>query len=105
MYLDVSYVSNDCIGDDGSVVCMVVGINNIFNWVESCICDMGVIFGFSCVEIVIDLMCLGYQFLFQYYQLWIFNFNGENCLVLLNDMEVEILEIIIDLKELVIMSW
>ena len=105
MYLDASYVSNDCTGDDGSVALMVAGTNDTFNRVESRTRDMGVTPGFSRAETVTDLMRLGYQFLFQYHQPWTPNLNGENRLVPLNDTEVEIPETTIDLKELVTMSW
>ena len=105
MYLDASYVSNDCTGDDGSVARMVAGTNDTFNRVESRTRDMGVTPGFSRAETVTDLMRLGYQFLFQYHQPWTPNLNGENRLVPLNDTEVEIPETTIDLKELVTMSW
>ena len=105
MYLDASYVSNDCTGDDGSVARMVAGTNDTFNRVESRTRDMGVTPGFSRAETVTDLMRLGYQFLFQYHQPWTPNLNGENRLVPLNETEVEIPETTIDLKELVTMSW
>ena len=70
MYLDASYISNDCSGDDGSVARMVAGTNNTFNRVESRTRDMGITPGFSRAETVTDLMRLGYQFLFQYHQPW-----------------------------------
>ena len=105
MYLDASYVSNDCTGDDGSVARMVAGTNNTFNRVESRTRDMGITPGFSRAETVTDLMRLGYQFLFQYHESWTPNLNGNQRLVPLNDSEVEIPETTIDLKELVTMSW
>ncbi|MFT6600655.1 MAG: hypothetical protein ACJATD_001510 [Alloalcanivorax sp.] len=105
MYLDASYISNDCTGDDGSVARMVAGTNNTFNRVESRTRDMGITPGFSRAETVTDLMRLGYQFLFQYHESWTPNLNGNQRLVPLNDSEVEIPETTIDLKELVTMSW
>jgi len=105
MYLDASYISNDCTGDDGSVARMVAGTNNTFNRVESRTRDMGITPGFSRAETVTDLMRLGYQFLFQYHESWTPNLNGNERLVPLNDSEVEIPETTIDLKELVTMSW
>lgn len=105
MYLDASYISNDCTGDDGSVARMVAGTNNTFNRVESRTRDMGVTPGFSRAETVTDLMRLGYQFLFQYHESWTPNLNGNERLVALNESEVEIPETTIDLKELVTMSW
>lgn len=105
MYLDASYISNDCTGDDGSVARMVAGTNNTFNRVESRTRDMGITPGFSRAETVTDLMRLGYQFLFQYHQPWTPNLNGAERLVALSDSEVEIPETTIDLKELVTMSW
>ncbi|HEX5678977.1 MAG TPA: metallophosphoesterase [Alcanivorax sp.] len=105
MYLDASYISNDCTGDDGSVARMVAGTNNTFNRVESRTRDMSITPGFSRADTVTDLMRLGYQFLFQYHQPWTPNLNGANRLVPLNDTEVEIPETTIDLKELVTMSW
>lgn len=105
MYLDASYISNDCTGDDGSVARMVAGTNNTFNRVESRTRDMGITPGFSRAETVTDLMRLGYQFLFQYHESWTPNLNGNERLVPLNESEVEIPETTIDLKELVTMSW
>ncbi|ERS13325.1 metallophosphoesterase family protein [Alloalcanivorax xenomutans] len=107
MYLDSSYISNDCYAPDGSVARMVGGTNDTFNRVESRTRDMEVTPGFSRASTVTELARLAYQFLFQYNQPWTPNLNAENRVVPNADdaAVLDIPETTIDLKEDVTMSW
>ena len=100
------YITDICLGDDGSSAQLVGGINDTFNRTDSRTRDMEVIPGFSRAETLMDLTRLAYQWLYQYHESWTPNLNSPYRVVPDADENVVLIpETTIDLKEHVSLSW
>ncbi|TQV70723.1 metallophosphoesterase [Exilibacterium tricleocarpae] len=106
MVLQPEYITNDCLGADGSYASLAGGMNNTFNRTDTRTRDMGYLPGFSRAETLNDLVRLNYQWLYQLHQRWSPNLNSAARVV--PDYPTDILvvpETTVDLKEHVTLSW
>lgn len=106
MVLQPEYLTNECIGPDGSEARLVGGINRTFNRTDTRTRDMGYTPGMSRAESLTDLVRLAYQWIFQYHENWNPNLNGNNRVIPDDEADEMIIpETTIDLKEHVTLSW